>query len=297
MSAFLTADNIASVAANLVGTDLGLAKYVRRDLDSEYTSGGSNTVRVRVPGSTKAAVKGIYDLTTPLTVGSINEQLIPVTLTDHVHSSVPLSEGAMSLDIKDFATQVLVPQAASIVKHTEAALAATMSAVPATALTYDAANPARVFTLIRKQLRDNGVSADVPIYAAVGSSVYAALLDGPVGTFDADGKVRGIEVIESNRIADDNIIAFIKDAFVVVVRAPEVPGGAAEGASYRAPNGSEDAFALRWLRSYDGSTAVDRSIVGAFIEVAPLPLAVDDEATGTVDLVENGGVVRVDTAA
>lgn len=296
MSDFLTADTIADVAAKLVGLDLGLAKYVRRDLDSQFTAGGGNTVRIRVPGATKAAVKGVYDLTTPLTTGTINEASIPVTLTDHVHSSVPLSEGAMSLDLKDFAVQVLAPQAASVVKHTEAALATAMSAVPVTALTYDAANPAKVFTLIRKTLRDNGVSADVPIYAAVGSSVYAALLDGPERTWDADGRVRGITVLESNRLADDNIVAFIKDAFVVVVRAPEVPAGATEGASYRAPNGAEHAFALRWLRSYDGAAAVDRSIVSAFIEVAPLPLAVDLE-DGTVELLENGGVVRVDTAA
>lgn len=297
MSTFLTADTIASVAATLVGGDLGLAKFVKRDLDSEYSAGRGATVRIRVPGSTKAAVKPVGDITTPLTQGAINEQSIPVTLTDHVHSSVPLSEGDLSLDIVDFSAQVLVPQAAALVKHTEAALATTMEATPVTALTYDAANPAKVFTAIRKRLRDNGVSADVQIHAAVGSSVYADLLDGPAGTWDADGKVRGIEVHESNRIAEDGIVAFIRDAFVVVVRAPEVPAGAAAGASFRAPNGKDDAFALRWLRSFDGSTAVDRSIVSAFIEVAPLPLAVDDEATGAVILVEHGGVVRVDTTA
>lgn len=294
---FLTADTIASTAASLVGIDLGLSGYVRRDLDNEFVPGASNTVRIRVPGSTKAGVKGIYDTTTPLTVGSINEASIPVVLEDDVHSVIPLSEGALTLDIVDFGSQVLAPQAASIVKFTEGKLAATMRATPLSTLTFDASNPARLFTAIRKQLRDNGVSAEAPIFAAVGSSVYAALLDGPVGTFDADGKVRGIDVIESNRIPADEVIAFIKDAFVVVARAPKVPDGATFGQSYTAKNGDKDAFALRWIQSYDGVNAVDRSMLSAFIEVAALPLAVDDEETGTVSLVPHAGAVRVDTAA
>jgi hypothetical protein len=40
-------------------------------------------------------------------------------------------------------------------------------------------------------LRANGVGSDAPLLGVAGSNVWGALLDGPAGTFDADGKVRG----------------------------------------------------------------------------------------------------------
>lgn len=55
-------------------------------------------------------------------------------------------------------------------------------------------------------------------------------------------------------------------------------------------------FALRHIRSYDPSIAVDTSLVSAFVGVSPMPLAIDRE-NGVVDLVENAGAVRVLTAS
>jgi hypothetical protein len=137
--------------------------------------------------------------------------------------------------------------------------------------------------------------------AAVGAAVYADILDAPIGQgFDANGThVRGIEVVESTRLAADEIIVFIPEAFTLVARAPIVPSGAAHGASVRTPltddkRGAQ--FAVRVINDYDSNVAADRSLVSSFIKVASMPLPVDNE-DGTVTLHENGGVVRVLTAA
>lgn len=291
----LTPDNIAGTAAELVGKGLGLAALLHRDLEAEFNPGSGDTVKIRVPGAIAAQTRGIYDTTTPLTRGSITEQSIDVKLSTHAYNGVVLSEGDMDLEVTDFAKQILLPQADSIVNYVERTVAATMKATPTTKLTYDPAAPARVFTAIRKQLRDNGVPTEATLIAAVGSGVYTDLLDGPVGssgtTFDADGKVRGFQIVESTRLASDEIVAFVPEAFALVVRAPRVPDGAPYGASVKA-----EGFALRHIRAYDPSLAVDTSTVSAFVGVSAMPLAVDNE-DGTVTLKPNAGAVRVLTTA
>jgi hypothetical protein len=288
----LTPEKIAATAAALVGADLNLAGLVSRDFAAEFGSGSSNTVKVRVPGTVAAQTRSIDDKSTPLITDEIAEQSIDVTLSEHVYDSVVLAEGDMDLEISDFGAQVLVPQATAIVKYVESAVASTMHATPeTTSISYAAATPAKAFTQIRKALRDNGVTTDAPLIAAVGSSVYADLLDGPVGTFDDNGKVRGFTVIESTRLDPTEIVGFVKEAFVLVVRAPKAPDGAPYAASV-----SENGFALRHIRSYDPTVAADRSLVSAFVAVQAMPLAVDNE-DGTVSLIAHGGAIRVDTAS
>ncbi|MET4620426.1 hypothetical protein ABIE18_001875 [Arthrobacter sp. 2762] len=291
-NSFVTAENVARVAANLVGQDLNLAGKVHRDLEADFATGKGNIVKVRVPGAVAAQTRSIYDTSTPLVSDEIAEQSIDVELTDHVYDNVVLSEGDLDLEIASFAAQVLRPQSIAIVKHVERAVAAAMRATPeTTAITYTAATPAKTFTQIRKALRDNGVPTEAPLMAAVGSAVYADLLDGPMGTWDDSSKVRGFEIIESTRLAPDEIIGFVREAFALVVRAPRVPDGAPFGASV-----TEKGFSLRYIRSFDGTVAADRSLVSAFVGVQSMPLAVDNE-NGTISLVENGGAVRVLTTA
>jgi len=275
----------------MVGADMNLGALVSRDLESEFHAGTGTSVKVRVPGAIAAQTKPVSDSTTPLVGGSIEEQFVLVKLTDHVYDSAILSEGDLDLEVTNFGVQVLMPQARAIQNYVERAVAATMSATPVTTgITYSKATPAKAFTQLRKQLRDNGVGTDTPLLAAVGSSVYGDLLDGPVGTFDESGTVRGFKVVESTRLAPNEIVGFVRNAFALVVRAPAVPDGAPYGASVKADN-----FALRHIRAYDPTVAADRSLVSAFVGVQGMPLAVDKE-DGTVDLVENGGAVRILTS-
>ena len=295
-NSIITAEQYASVAADLVGKDLNLGGLISRNLEADFGSGSGATVRVRIPGAVLAHAKPIYDRSTPLVTSDVIEQGVSVTLSEHAYSSAVLSEGDLDLSIVDFGSQILRPQATSIVRRVESQIAATFADVPeTTSITHDPEIPARTFTAIRRILRGNGLDSDAPLVAAVGSNVYADLLDGPVGssgvTFDENGRVRGFTVVESNRLDPDEIIGFTPSAFTLVVRAPAVPQGAPFGSSIK----SED-FALRYIRTFDGSVAADRSIVSAFTAVQAMPLAVDRE-DGTVDLVENGGVVRVNTAA
>jgi len=292
--------DVATTAAKIVGTDLNLAALISRDVEAEFAPGKGATIRVPVPAAIPTRTRGIYDTTTPLVSDDLEEQFISVKLENHLYNLAILSEGDLSLDIKDYAGQVLRPQARAIATKIEALTASAMSAVPATpTITYNAATPAKAFTAARRVLRDNGVPGGAALRAAVGSNVYADLLDAPTGQgFDADGKVRGFEIIESTRLDADDIVAFIPSAFSLVVRAPQVPNGAAYGASIKTPveQGGSTAFAIRVINDYSPNVAADRSLVSTFAAVAAMPLPVDDE-NGHVELVENGGVVRLATGA
>lgn len=292
--------DVATTAAKIVGKDLNLAALISRDVEAEFAPGKGATIRVPVPAAIPTRTKGIFDTTTTLVADDLEEQFISVTLADHLYNLAVLSEGDLSLDIKDYAGQVLRPQARAIATKIEALTATAMSAVPATTtVSYTAAAPAKAFTAARRILRDNGVPGEAALRAAVGANVYADLLDAPTGQgFDANGAVRGFQVVESTRLDADDIVAFIPQAFSLVVRAPQVPNGAGYGASIKTPveQDGATAFAIRVINDYDSGVAADRSLVSTFAAVTAMPLPVDDE-NGHVDLVEHGGVVRLTTGA
>lgn len=289
------AGNLAKVTAELVGIDMGgLAALVSRHLESEYVKGKGGTVNISVPGAVPARSRLASDKTTAIVSDEIAEQVIPLSLTNFIHSAVDLSEADMSLEMRDYTRQVLTPQADAIQRASEAAVAAAMATTPLnTAIAYDETHPRKAFVAARKVLRQNGVSAESKISAVVGTNVYADLLDAADGKgLDDTGKIQGFgEIRESTRIPASEIFVFVKEAFSLAMVAPVVPDGAGYGASVKTENG-----AIRVIRDYNSSTASDRSLVGAFIAATALPLAVVNETAGTVALVPNAGVVRLSIA-
>ncbi|MEH0928708.1 P22 phage major capsid protein family protein [Micromonospora sp. CPCC 205558] len=303
-NSLLNADHIAALAVELVKRDLVLGDLVHRDYAAEFGGGRGETIRVRVPGALPARTRDGSDKTTALVDDEIAEQSIPVTLDTLAYSSVLMSESDMTLNIEDFGRQVLKPQTDALVAYCERAIVGAMSATPDTVgITLDPAAPAKMFTRIRTALRNNGVSAAMPIRAVVGTDVAAALLDGPAGTWDADGsataeagtamgRVRGITVYESNRFAVDEVIGFVPNAFTLAVRAPVVPQGATAGRSL-----SANGFALRWVADYLSAQAADRSLLATFVGAKAMPLPIVNETTGAVTLTPHAGAVRVLTGA
>ena len=293
---FYTADQAAQVAAVIARRDLNLAATVSRDVEADFNPGRGLVIPVRVPGATVAGTKSPSDTVTPLALGALHEQTVPVEIDVHAFSRVALSEADLSLDIQDYAAQVLSPQAAALAEYSEARVASAMQATPLTELPYSPADPARLFTAARARLRQNGVSASTPLLAAVGANVYGALLDGPASTFDQDGKVRGFTVLESTRLAPDEAVFYIRGAFTLVLRAPIAPEGAPFSASVQVRT-EGGAFAVRLVRAYNPAIAAEESLVSVLVGARAMPLAVEDSTTGEVNLVEHGGVVRVDTSA
>ncbi|WP_144680312.1 P22 phage major capsid protein family protein [Cellulosimicrobium sp. TH-20] len=290
-----TPDEAAKVTAAYARKDLVLVNTVNRDVEADYAPGrGIGTVHVRVPGSAVAGTKSPSDTTTPLATGQIVEQTIPVPLDTLVYHRNPLSVRDVTLSLHDYSTQILAPQAEAVAEYVENRLVTAMQATPETeTLTFDPANPAKMFTAARGILRGRGVPAGAPLIAAVGANVYGALLDAEA--IGPDGKVRTFEVIESTRLGADEFIAYVPEAFAVALRAPIAPEGAPFAASVKVNDDKgRQAFAALLIRQWNPTVAVEESVVSLLAGAQAMPLPVKNGAT--VDLVENGGVVRVVTA-
>lgn len=311
-----TAAEAAGVLARLVSEDAFLSALVSRDgLDSlasqpgkSRTSGNGRSVDIPVPTALVAHSRDLDDKTTALIKDEIQESYVTVSLGGKAYSNVWTSDEARDLDLASFAAQVLGPQAEAIIEYFENAVATQLNAITLdTSVPWDETAPEKTLTQVRKVLRKRGVP-QTGLQMVAGVDVYAALLDAKAIT-DASqsastsalregnvGKVRGFNVVESTRVADDEIIAFHRDAFTLVTRPNSVPAGAAFGTTI-----NHKGYALRHIRDYDSQHTADYSLVDSLYGVAALPLfKIDRDYTAnsgagaaTVSQVAGGAAFRM----
>lgn len=305
-NAFYTPIQIAKVAVAMAREDAFLAALINRDFEQDLFGGGGQgrTVNVRIPTALIARERSIDEVAASIVLDSLTETTVPITLGTHAYSAVGLSEGDLTLDLQDFAAQVLKPQVDAVTDYVENAVATALAAVPEdTAIAWNAATPEKTFTAIRAKLRKRGVPTE-GLNVVCGVNVYAALLDANA-ILDASqsgstaalrdgqvGKLRGFQIVESTRVGDDDIVAFHRDAFTLAVRAPKVPAGASFGQTV-----TDKGFSLRYLRDYDANRTQDRSIVSTFAGVKQMPLYKITRNYGTstasVVAVPEGAAMRV----
>ncbi|MDL5487721.1 P22 phage major capsid protein family protein [Microbacterium wangruii] len=269
-----TAQTVADVAVRLFDNGLKIGADATHYTDDVFVSGTGGTVNLRIPGVLTARTRLLRDKSSAVTVDEIIEGLVPVSLTGQKVSAVGISDAELSLDITDFARQVLRPQVDAVVASIEHDFAELLAAVEPTAATYSALDPAALFIKGRSALRARGVDvASSDLIAYVGGNVYDALLASGALSFDktgdADairkgivGRVHGVRAIETSHVADDEVVFTIKGGLYLATRAPQKPEGVAFGQTVK-----HEGVSLSYLRDYDGTRLTDRSIVSTFAGV------------------------------
>ncbi|QWY81829.1 major capsid protein [Microbacterium phage Honk] len=303
------APQVAVVAAKIVAEDSFLSALVGHDYVDEFLAPGTagRPIKIKYPTILFARARAIDDVTTNIELDAIAETGTTLNLSKQmVYSAIPLSEADLNLNLKDVSAQVIRPQAAAIADDIEHRLASALLAVPEpTGFTavYNAADPVKYLVALRKHLRDNGIPQG-NINLVVGTGIYADFLNAKAITDVSQsgstaalregqvGKVSGFTIVESTRLDDNELLAFHKDTVTLATRAPAIPAGASFGASV-----SEGGYNLRYIRDYDASKTVDRSILATFVGVGILPTfkVVRNRATrvATVTAIENGGIVHI----
>ena len=268
---FIKPSLVVQTAVEILQRQRVLQSLVTTDGLGDFGGSNNDTINIRVPAIAGARTRTLRSDDRTLTTDDLVEYNIPVQLTDHVYSAIKLTDDQRTLDISDFARQVLAPQVQAVAYKLESRIA-DLIASP----TYDSVigiNPADTFPAFidaRQKLNDANV-ADMDRVLVVGSSVEASILkDDQFRQFNQSGDnsalrraylgdIAGMRVFRSNAIPTDTAYEWHPTAFVYVNRAPKMSEGVVASASYAADN-----VGLRWLADWSYTEIGLRSLVDVF---------------------------------
>ena len=293
----LKAERIVEAAVLLLQREIVLPRLVWRQADADFIGAKDDTITLRVPAVLAARTR-VMRSNTALTADEFAETAVPVKLDTHVYSLLKVRDEELTLDIRDFARQVLAPQIRAVAEGMEDAVAAALTAATPEAddLTFDgtADDAWPLIVDAGKALNDLNVPMSDRVLL-LGSSVFAALMKNPLfvkvnesGTSDALrdatlARLGGFTIVTSNAIDEGEAWAFHKTAIAMGIVAPDLPDGAPSKARV-----SLEGLAMRYLRDYapENSTGpVDRTLVDSFVGAA----SVEDGETPT-----NKRIVHID---
>jgi len=303
---FIKAEQIVEAAILLLRRQIVLPRLVWTQPSAAFVGSLDDTITLRVPAVRTAKTRTMRS-ETALVAADLAETKVPVQLDTHVYDLLNIRDEELTLDIRNFITQVLDPQMRGVAEGMENVIAGAL-----TGATWEADpvpfvegtdEPFDVLVDAGKELNKLNVPRTERV-ALVGANVEAALLKSDKlskvnesGTADAlrnavITRVAGFTVVGSNAIDPDAAWAFHRTAIAFGNVAPALP----EGASMKARIATEG-LALRYLRDYDPTNStgpVDRSLVDAFVgaasvEEGPTPATASNRRGVEIDFTPEGG--------
>jgi hypothetical protein len=287
---FIKPSVIGQTMIELLFRELVVARTVWTDAvrSEEFVRALNDTVNLRVPARRTARTRTLR-AGTALQTDTSTEFAIPVQLTTDIYNGAPITDEELTLDILDFAAQILVPQVRAVAEGIEDKIVGEITGASyGSILDIDDSDPYVTFVEARKLLND----ANVPKsnrFILVGSGVEQAVLASDRFRADAAGptiaenalqeavitRMAGFTILQSNALDEDEAYAYVRSAFVLAGRTPRVPQGAAfgeevplsraEGAQVGASQGG---LSARWIMDYDSVNATDRSFTSSWVGTA-----------------------------
>lgn len=285
-NSFLKPQVIANTTMGLLERELVLGSLVWTDHGIDFAGSEGDAVTLRVPARTNArSYAWRNDRSTAIVTDELAEDRQVVSLDQHIYNAVNVTDEELTLDIDNFGSRVLDPQARAIATELDGRIAAMIEGAPyvGTPIAVDEENPHAGAVDAFTALNVNHVGRQGRVMLA-GSNFEAALLKSrqlaDASQSGSDGALReatvgrfaGFTVVGSTLIDPDAAYAFVPSAFLVATRAPAIPAGVAFGAG-----ASHAGYAMRWVRDYDSSHAQDRSLVSTF---AGFNIMLDRETPG-----------------
>lgn len=283
-NAFIKAEKIVEMASLILRREIVLPRLVWTDFTkADFQYAKNDTITMRAPAVRTAKTRAMRS-STALVAEDLAETSVDVKLTDHVYDLLKVTDEQLTLDIRDFAKQILNPQMQGVAEGLEDVIADALAAAPVTAAQSLAAasadDPYDKLLTARRILNDFNVPKNQRVLA-VGSGVEEWILgsdrvskaqnsgDATASTALHDAtiaRVAGFQIVQSNAIDPNAAYAFHKTAIAFAAVAPALPDGAPHKAMV-----NQDGFGLRYIRDYapENSTGpVDRTLVDAFTGAA-----------------------------
>lgn len=286
---FIKAAQIVNAANLLLQREIVLPRLVWRQADAGFRGALNDTITLKVPAVLTHRTRTMRSAN-PLVADELAQTSVPVQLDTHVYQLLNITDEELTLDIADFAREILAPQIRAVAEGMEDAIATALEGATweATAVNFveGTDEPYDVLVDAAKALNQLNVPRSGRVFLA-GANVEAALLKSDklskVNESGSDSALReaiitrvaGFTVVGSNAIDPDAAFAFTQTAIAFANVAPVVPAGATMG-----DRQSFDGLALRYLRDYNPTNStgpVDRSLVDAFVGAA----SVEEGAEGS----------------
>jgi hypothetical protein len=295
---FLKTGVIANATIGLLYRDLVIARTVWTDAvnPGEFTGALNDTVNLRVP-TRRAARKRTLRAGTAIVNDTSTEFSVPVKLTTDVYNGAPTTDEEMTLDIKDFAEQVLNPQVRAVVEGIEDEIADEIEGADYGTNVIDPTDAPftvsgtvdwyRVAARAARMLDAKSVPTEARTLLIGAEAKENILLDerfiraDSIGADQASsalrertiGRIAEFNVVYSPFIDEEAAYAYHRSAFIMATRAPVVPAGAAfaQVRGVGQPGGAIGNYggmAVRWLRDYDYTNTTDRSLVNTWVGTA-----------------------------
>lgn len=256
---FLTPNIIAREALMVLRNNAVMANLVHRDYSDEFVAGVGDTITIRKPATFVA-----NEFTDEITVQDANENGVTVKMDKHLDVSFAVTSKQMSMDIKDFSAQLLVPAMQAFADKVDSYLLGLKSDitnnVPATAVVQNDVIDARAFlTKAAAPLTERRFvyGTDIETKLLKTDLFVSAEKVGDEGTALREaslGRKFGMDfyVDQNADAAGIGGVAFHKNAFALVTRPLALPQGAKQAAIV-----NYDGFGLRVVYDYDIKTKND----------------------------------------
>lgn len=279
---FIKAAHIVNAAALLLEREIVLPRLVWTQPSADFVGALNDTITLRVPAVLDSRSRTMRS-TTALVADDLTETSVPVALDTHVYQLLNITDEHLTLDITDFARQILAPQMRAVAEGMEDVIAAKFQSTLAAGLVSvdisSAPSSGEAFGILvecARILNENNVPRSER-GVVLGSELEAWFLQDPVVNNHNSGDRTALEEATINRLAGFTIVgsnalsptegyAFHRAAIAFANVAPALPAGAS-----MAERTATESLALRYLRDYNPTNAtgpVDRSLVDAFVGAA-----------------------------
>jgi P22 coat protein - gene protein 5/Bacterial Ig-like domain (group 2) len=276
---FLKPSVVVDTAIKLLQREIVLPQLVWLNGLGDFSGKFQDTITIRVPARTHGQQRTFRGTGSArnIVTEDLSENAIPVTLDRDVYHAVALTDEELTLDIHDFAGQVLNRQIRAVAEKLENGIVETMQGANYAQNNMQvSATEGNLWPAIveaRRKLNDKFVDRNGRVLV-VGSAVEAAFLkDAQFIRYDATGdspntalreaiigNVAGLNVVVSDALPHQDAFLFHPTAFIMATRPPAPPRGASFTSAATAAG-----LAIRWLMDYDYSATTDRSLVDTLV--------------------------------
>lgn len=291
---FIKPTQVVEAAALLLQREIVLPALFFKQADSSFKYVLNDTVTLRVPAVMSARRRTLRS-TNPLVADELTETSVAVQLTDHIYKLLNVTDENLTLDIRDFASQVLQPQMRSVAEELELLIGETLAAANVSGQQYitfsdpdtsydKIVDAGAILSHLKVGMSGRFIVAGTNIAAAFRkddklskvneSGSDSALRDATIG------RVSGFRIVESLALNPNDAYACHPTALALALVAPALPAGAAEK-SYVNTEG----ITLRYLRDYNPTNStgpVDRTLVDVFAGAKSVEQA-GSSPTGTIN--------------